>query len=113
MSRIDELIQQYCPNGVEWKTLGDVFEIKTGKGITKKDATKNGIYPIISGGIEPMGYYSDFNRVENTITIARAGTAGYVNYITQKFWVNDKCFSVIPFEKYIKIIHTKYIYIIT
>lgn len=24
MSKIDELIQQYCPNGVEYKTLGEV-----------------------------------------------------------------------------------------
>ena len=24
MSNIDQLIQQYCPNGVEFKTLGDI-----------------------------------------------------------------------------------------
>ena len=30
MSKIDELIQQYCPNGVEYKTLGDVAEYRRG-----------------------------------------------------------------------------------
>ena len=24
MSKIEELIQQLCPNGVEWKKIGDV-----------------------------------------------------------------------------------------
>ena len=37
MSKLEELIQQYCPDGVEWKYLGDFCEVKTGKGITKKD----------------------------------------------------------------------------
>jgi type I restriction enzyme, S subunit len=30
MNKIEELIQQYCPNGVEFKELQDVFEIKNG-----------------------------------------------------------------------------------
>ena len=41
---------------VEWKSLGDICEIKTGKGVTKKDSLEHGIYPIISGGKTPMGY---------------------------------------------------------
>ena len=57
-----------------------------------------------------MGYYSQYNREANTVTISRAGTAGYVNYITTKFWVNDKCFSVIPKEKYKCSINTKYVF---
>ena len=36
MSKIDDLIAKYCPNGVEYKTLGEMFDIKTGNGITKK-----------------------------------------------------------------------------
>lgn len=43
-----------------------------------------------------MGYYNHYNREANTVTIARAGSAGYVNFINQKFYLNDKCFSVIP-----------------
>lgn len=30
MSRIDELIQQLCPDGVEYKTLGDIMQIRRG-----------------------------------------------------------------------------------
>jgi hypothetical protein len=36
--------------------LKELFEIKTGKGVTSKDIVKGGKYPIISGGVTPMGY---------------------------------------------------------
>ena len=29
MSKIDELIQELCPNGVEWKELGEVCNVVT------------------------------------------------------------------------------------
>ncbi len=96
MSRIEELIKEKCPNEVEYKRLKDICEIKTGKGITIKECDKCGLYPIISGGILPMGYCNKFNRRANTVTISRAGTAGYVNYIYNDFYLNDKCFSIIP-----------------
>ena len=97
MGRIDELIQRYCPEGVEWVHLSDFCDIKTGKGITKKDSDNNGGFPIISGGVSPMGYYHTYNREGNTITISRVGAnAGLVSYIDRRFYLNDKCFSVIP-----------------
>lgn len=97
MSKLQELIQKLCPNGVEYKKLGDFCEIKTGKGITKSDAVLGGTYPIISGGQSPMGYYHTFNREANTVTISCVGAyAGFVNYIKERFYLNDKCFSVIP-----------------
>lgn len=83
--------------GVDFTTLGEICEIKTGRGITKSDAIEGGTFPIISGGKEPMGLYHDKNRKANTITISRVGAyAGFVNFITTDFYLNDKCFSVIP-----------------
>ena len=97
MSKLEELIQQYCPDGVEWKHLEEFCEIKTGKGITKKDSDENGTYPIISGGVTPMGYYHIFNREGKTVTISRVGAnAGLVSFIDKRFYLNDKCFSIIP-----------------
>ena len=106
MSRLEELIQELCPNGVEYKKLGDFCKIQTGRGITSKDTVENGLYPVISGGLEPMGYYSEYNREANTVTIARAGSAGYVNFISTRFYLNDKCFSIIPTN----LIKAKYLY---
>ena len=97
MSKLEELIEQYCPDGVKWKHLEEFCEIKTGKGITKKDSNENGTYPIISGGVTPMGYYHIFNREGRTVTISRVGAnAGLVSFIDKKFYLNDKCFSIIP-----------------
>ena len=91
--------------------VGDLFEVKTGKGITKKDASIDGNYPIISGGKEPMGYYKDFNREANTVTISRVGAnAGFVMYIDKRFYLNDKCFSVIPFKHYKNLVNSRYLY---
>ena len=112
MSRIDELIKEKCPNGVKYLTLGETCDIKTGAGITKKDADKDGIYPIISGGIEPLGMYNISNRKANTVTIARAGGAGYVNFINKDFYLNDKCFSVIPAGDYSDIIDSRFLYFV-
>lgn len=95
---------------VEWKKLGEVCDIKTGKGVTKKDAVEDGVYPIISGGKTPMDYIDKYNRDANTVTVSRVGAnAGYVNYLGEKFYLNDKCFSVIPRIDYI---HSKFLYYI-
>lgn len=97
MSKLKELIDRLCPDGVEFHTLGSLCEIKTGKGITKKDAEKGGSYPIISGGQSPMGFFHVSNRKANTVTISRVGAyAGFVSLIKEDFYLNDKCFSVIP-----------------
>ena len=99
MSKLNDLINKLCPDGVYFVKLGEVCEIKTGKGITQKDCSDVGEYPVYSGGKEPMGYYHKYNRDENTVTVSRVGAyAGYVNFVFQKFYLNDKCFSVIPIQ---------------
>ncbi|WP_026726751.1 restriction endonuclease subunit S [Flavobacterium sasangense] len=96
MNKIEQLIQKYCPRGVEFIEVGQICDIKTGKGITKNDAVDGGLYPIISGGKQPMGYYKTHNRKANCVTISRVGAnAGFVNFIDIDFYLNDKCFSVL------------------
>ncbi|WP_120819059.1 restriction endonuclease subunit S [Helicobacter pylori] len=96
--RLKSLLQTLAPNGVEFRKLGEVCEIIRGKRVTKKEILDKGKYPVVSGGIGFMGYLNEYNREENTITIAQYGTAGFVNWQNQKFWANDVCFSVIPKE---------------
>ena len=91
---------------VQWMLLGEVAEIKRGERVTKSQLIPDGRFPVISGGIKPLGYFNDFNRESNTITIAQYGTAGYVNFITEPFWANDVCYCVFPKE----IILNKYLY---
>lgn len=109
MKNLETLIQDLCPDGVEFVKLGEVCEIKTGKGITQKDCSESSKYPVYSGGKEAMGYYKEFNRNANTVTVSRVGAyAGFVNYVTEDFYLNDKCFSVLPQKD--EDINSKYLY---
>ncbi len=88
--------------------LGDIAEIKRGIRITKNELDVFGKYPVVSGGVGFLGYTNNFNRYENTITIAQYGTAGFVNWQNQKFWANDICFCVYPNKDVIKNIFLYY-----
>ena len=92
--------------GIKQEKLSDVAEIKRGNRITKNDLVENGKYKVISGGEGFLGFYNDFNRNANTITIAQYGSAGYVNFQTEYFWANDVCYSVFPYD----CINNKFLY---
>ena len=106
MSKVEELLAKYNPNGVFQSDLREVSSIIRGKRVTKRDVKESGDYPVISGGESPMGYYDTFNREANTITIAQYGAAGYVDFQKNKFWANDVCYSILPFES----VDNKYLY---
>ena len=55
MTKLDELIQEYCPDGVEYKRLGDIATISRGGSFQKKDYIENGI-PCIHYGQIYMNY---------------------------------------------------------
>lgn len=107
MSKLEELIEQYCPDGVEWKMLGEVCDIHKGVQFNKTDMKEVGTYPVINGGINPSGYAEVFNEGKNTITISQGGaSAGYVNFLRNKFWLGAHCYAVIPYDTVLN----KYLY---
>lgn len=72
MSNLEELIERLCPDGVEYKTLGDVATISRGGNFQKKDFTEQGKPCIHYGQIYTRyGLFTD-----NTLT-----------------FINDECFS--------------------
>lgn len=106
MSKLEELIQELCPDGVEYKKLGEIVEYQRGKSITKKNVIEGDI-PVISGGQQPAYYHNESNREGKTITIAGSGAyAGYIMYWEQPIFVSD-AFSLKGNEINI---NTKYIY---
>ena len=76
--------------------MNDVATIKRGERVTKAQLIPDGQYPVISGGVKPLGCLNKYNREANTITIAQYGTAGYVDWQQNQFWANDVCYSVFP-----------------
>ena len=55
MTKLEKLIQELCPNGVEYKPLGDIATISRGGSFQKKDYTENGV-PCIHYGQIYMHY---------------------------------------------------------
>ena len=93
MSKIDELIAQYCPEGVEYKYLAEVCDFRRGKTITAKQAIEGDV-PVIAGGQKPSYYHNEANRFGETISISSSGAyAGFVNYWTIPVFLSDS-FSV-------------------
>ena len=96
-----------CPNGIEYRKLGEVCEILRGRRLTKAQLSLDNKYPVFHGGIEPIGYYDNYNREANTIMIINVGaSAGTVGFCDKKFWSSDGCFCVGKSDK----ILDKYLY---
>ena len=107
MGKIDELIQQYCPDGVEYVNVGDMCDIHKGVQFNKSDMKEMGSYPVMNGGINPSGYAEVFNEDENTITISQGGaSAGYVNFLDSKFWLGAHCYALKPYS----VVMNRYLY---
>lgn len=51
MTKLEQLINEFCPNGVEYKKLGDIATISRGGNFQKKDFTEQGIPCIHYGQI--------------------------------------------------------------
>ena len=95
MSKLQELIKQHCPNGVEYKKLGELISIYTGVQFNKRDMNEQGMYPVINGGINPSGFVDNYNEEASTITVSQGGaSAGYVAWQYQPFWAGAHCFVV-------------------
>jgi len=93
MNTIKQLIEKYCPDGVEYKKLGEVCTVLRGKRLTKKELSGGGPFPVFHGGIEPIGYYSKGNRQAESVMIIDVGaSAGTVGYCKNEFWSSDGCF---------------------
>ena len=88
MSRLDELIAKFCPNGVKYRELKDILIIKNGKDY--KNLTE-GKYPVYgSGGI--MTYVSSYVYDKPSVLIPRKGSIDKLYYVEEPFWNVDTIF---------------------
>ena len=107
MSKLDELIKEFCRGGVEYKPLKDVCDFNRGKSLTSKDAQKGDI-PVVSGGQKPAFFHNVANRWGQTIIVAGSGAyAGYVSYWETPIFCADS-FSVDV--KNLEELNIKYLY---
>lgn len=105
MSKLEKLIQQYCPDGVEYVRLGDVAQVCRGTRVVRSQLTEVG-YPVYQNCLTPMGCFEDTNCPKGTTFVICGGAAGNVGYTDVDCWAADDC-------EYIECSHTilnRYVY---
>ena len=79
----------------EQSSLGDVADIIKGKQVNGELLTEVGDYYVMNGGIEPSGYYHNFNVSANTISISEGGNScGYIQWNGIPFWSGGHCYTL-------------------
>lgn len=94
MKNLETLIQELCPDGVEFVKLGKVCEIKRGIRVVKKDLQETGKIPVYQNSLVPLGYKDEFNYPSNVAFVISAGAAGDVGYSQVPFWAADDCLTI-------------------
>ena len=100
MSRLDELIAELCPDGVEYKKLKDVISVERGKRVVREQLPSNGKYFVYQNSLTPLGYSNEYNYPHDTTFIIGAGAAGEIGFSCEDFWAADDCYPLVCSEKY-------------
>lgn len=93
MSKLEELIAELCPDGVEWKPLGELATINRGVRVTKDILAQIGSIPVYQNSLTPLGFFEKANRKANTTFVISAGGAGQIGFSNIAFWAADDCFT--------------------
>lgn len=93
MNKIETLLKELCPNGVEWESLGESCEIaNSGRKPVKSSLRESGDIPYY-GANNIQDYVNGFTHDGDYILIAEDGSASLENYSVQrvkgKFWANN------------------------
>jgi type I restriction enzyme S subunit len=106
MNNIDTLIAQLCPDGVEFRELGEVAEIGTGNN-NRVDSTDDGLFPFYVRSKE-VYKIKTFAFDEEAIIIPGEGGIGEIfHYINGKYGLHQRAYRI---HLQINEISTKFIY---
>lgn len=95
---------------VEWKTLGEICEIKTGQAVNKQIILNNlGEYPVINSGRDPLGFINFWNTENDPIGITSRGAGvGSVTWQEGKYFRGNLNYSVTILDK--NLMETRFLY---
>ena len=107
MTHIEQMIQDMCPHGVEWKTIGDTLGVNRGRRLTKSELTEDGTFEVYHGSKDtPLGFYTKSNAPKDTVIIVNTGGIGGVKYLYKDFWCSDGSFWI----GHSNVINNKFLY---
>ena len=97
LKQLKSAIYQSIFNSVdgESKPLKAIADIIKGKQVNGSELLEVGDYYVMNGGIEPSGYYDQWNTASDTISISEGGNScGYVQYNARPFWSGGHCYTL-------------------
>lgn len=114
MTKLEELINELCPDGVEYKTINELFDEKSINCITpsfkikRNDYKTNGLIPIVSQEAEYISGYCDLEdkRIENSEYVCFGDHSENIKYIDFQFVQGADGLKIIKSKK----VNTKYLY---
>lgn len=93
MSKLQELIRELCPDGVEYKTIKESVGLNRGRRLTKNELLDDGMYEVYHGSKDtPLGLYNQYNAPRNTTIVVNTGGIGGVKFLENEFWCSDGSF---------------------
>lgn len=103
MSKLEELINQLCPDGVEYVKIGDICKLSSGGDVPKenfsKEKTEEYNIPIYSNGIGENALYG-YTNIEKVkapcVTISARGTIGYCELREENFYPIIRLVCAVP-----------------
>ncbi|MGD0584461.1 MAG: restriction endonuclease subunit S [Oryzomonas sp.] len=96
MNRIDELITELCPEGVEFMGLGDIAEFKRGTQLKINDLVP-GPYPVVTASRSENVSHFQWNYDPESVTVTSHGAyAGHVNFWETPIWLANNVFLLLP-----------------
>lgn len=114
MTKLEQLINELCPDGVEYKTINELFDEKSINCITpsfkikRNDYKTNGLIPIVSQEAEYISGYCDLEdkRIENSEYVCFGDHSENIKYIDFQFVQGADGLKIIKSKK----VNTKYLY---
>ena len=85
MSKLDDLINKLCPDGVEWKTLGEVCETITTGRLNANEMIENGKYAFFTCDKEVFKIDTYAFDCEAILISGNGSQVGHINYYKGKF----------------------------
>ena len=93
MSKLEELIQRYCPDGVEYVKLGDVAQVGTGSS-NGNEAVDEGAYPFFVRS-QTVKRKDDYEYDEEAIIIPGEGGIGDIfHYVNGKYALHQRVYRI-------------------
>ena len=93
MSKLNELLEQLCPNGVEYWNIGDIAEVGTGSS-NGNEAIDDGAYPFFVRS-QTIKAKDDYEYDEEAIIIPGEGGIGEIfHYINGKYALHQRVYRI-------------------